>query len=226
MLIGRAPLHAEVAAVRRGDRCTPLCDARCGPRDLCVDRGSPPMPRPPAWLRPCLAGRRSEHEEDAAMEADGRSVRVSRRERDGDGEPVVRADDPMTRGDLRRLRRSRPAQAHPGAVPPRAAPAICRSAYAVVGVSRTPMTDEAYRDAMRAVLQERVGERRSPPTTSRAGAALSGRRRRRRGVLRGAERARRGRSSASTTCPATGSSISRWRRRSSRSSSSSSPPPG
>jgi len=85
----------------------------------------------------------------------GVSVRVNRH--DGEVAPrLVRAQDPMTvvifgaSGDLAK-RKLIPAlyQLHEsGALPER---------YAVIGSSRTPMSDEAYREAMRAALSERVG---------------------------------------------------------------------
>jgi len=84
----------------------------------------------------------------------GVSIRVSNQQA---GAPVmVRAQDPVTlvifgaSGDLAK-RKLIPALYHlqaAGALPER---------YAVIGYSRTPTTDEAYRDAMTKTLTERVG---------------------------------------------------------------------
>ncbi len=83
------------------------------------------------------------------------SVRVKQREGDA-AAALARADDPMTvvifgaSGDLAK-RKLIPALYHlrqAGCLPER---------FAVVGMSRTPLSDDQYRDAMRTVLQERVG---------------------------------------------------------------------
>ncbi|MGH7790043.1 MAG: glucose-6-phosphate dehydrogenase [Candidatus Binatia bacterium] len=82
---------------------------------------------------------------------------MSRRERGDDGDALVRAEDPVTlvifgaSGDLSK-RKLIPALYHlenAGHLPDR---------YAVIGFSRTPMSDAAYRESMRAALQERVGD--------------------------------------------------------------------
>jgi glucose-6-phosphate 1-dehydrogenase len=89
------------------------------------------------------------------------SVRVSRRAPDAGGAPALRADDPVTlvifgaSGDLAKRK---------------LVPALCElqragylpDRYAVVGFSRTPMSDDAYRDAMREVLGGRCGDGGSP----------------------------------------------------------------
>ena len=90
---------------------------------------------------------------DAAVPG-GVSVRVKRA---GDGAPpMVRASDPMTvvifgaSGDLAK-RKLIPALYHlyeAGCLPER---------FAIIGTARTPMSDDAYRDAMVAVLNERTG---------------------------------------------------------------------
>jgi glucose-6-phosphate 1-dehydrogenase len=85
-----------------------------------------------------------------------KAVRVSRTESGTAAAAQIRAEDPVTivifgaSGDLAK-RKLIPAlyQLHQGGhLPPR---------YAVVGFSRTPMSDEQYRDAMREALSERVG---------------------------------------------------------------------
>lgn len=90
----------------------------------------------------------------------GLSIRV--RGRDGQGVAApVRAGDPMTvvifgaSGDLAR-RKLIPALYHlheAGCLPER---------YAVIGTARTPMSDDAYRDAMREALRERTGTEVAP----------------------------------------------------------------
>ncbi len=85
------------------------------------------------------------------------SVRVSRSAAEGAEAPALRAEDPMTvvifgaSGDLAQ-RKLIPAlyQLQQGGYLP--------ARYAVIGFSRTPMTDEAYREAMRAALNERAGD--------------------------------------------------------------------
>jgi glucose-6-phosphate 1-dehydrogenase len=86
--------------------------------------------------------------------ASGMSVRVSGQT--SSAPQMTRAEDPVTlvifgaSGDLAK-RKLLPALYHlqeAGALPER---------YVVIGSSRTPMTDEAYRDAMRQTLSERVG---------------------------------------------------------------------
>ena len=85
-----------------------------------------------------------------------RSVRV-RSTSQGGPAPQIRAEDPMTivifgaSGDLAK-RKLIPAlyQLHEGGYLP--------DRYAVIGFSRTPMTDEEYREQMRAALSERVGD--------------------------------------------------------------------
>ena len=85
------------------------------------------------------------------------SVRVSRSPGAGGPTAMLRAEDPFTlvifgaSGDLAQ-RKLIPALAQLGRggyLPER---------YAVIGFSRTPMSDEAYRDTMRAVLRERAGD--------------------------------------------------------------------
>ncbi len=86
----------------------------------------------------------------------GVSVRVS--EREGNGEaPMMRAEDPVAivifgaSGDLAK-RKLIPALYHlheAGCLPDR---------FAVIGTSRTEMSDDAYRDAMAAALSERTGK--------------------------------------------------------------------
>jgi glucose-6-phosphate 1-dehydrogenase len=84
------------------------------------------------------------------------SVRVSRSAATDTHAAPLRAEDPMTvvifgaSGDLAK-RKLIPAlyQLQQGGYLP--------ERYAVIGVSRTPMTDEAYRDAMLAALRERAG---------------------------------------------------------------------
>ena len=82
------------------------------------------------------------------------SVRVNRE--DGEEAPLLRAEDPVTvvifgaSGDLAK-RKLIPALYHlqeAQCLPER---------YAVIGSARTPMSDDAYRDAMRDVLQQRTG---------------------------------------------------------------------
>jgi glucose-6-phosphate 1-dehydrogenase len=83
-------------------------------------------------------------------------VRVSRSPADGAQAPALRAEDPMTvvifgaSGDLAK-RKLIPAlyQLQQGGYLP--------ERYAVIGVSRTPMTDDAYREAMLGALRERAG---------------------------------------------------------------------
>jgi glucose-6-phosphate 1-dehydrogenase len=84
------------------------------------------------------------------------SVRVSERAANG-AAPMMRADDPVTivifgaSGDLAK-RKLIPALYHlheAGCLPER---------FAIIGTSRTAMTDEAYRDAMAAALSERAGK--------------------------------------------------------------------
>jgi glucose-6-phosphate 1-dehydrogenase len=86
----------------------------------------------------------------------GVSVRVSERAANG-GTPMMCADDPVTivifgaSGDLAK-RKLIPALYHlyeAGCLPER---------FAIIGTSRTAMTDEAYREAMAAALSERAGK--------------------------------------------------------------------
>jgi len=89
-----------------------------------------------------------------AQRAKGVSVTVS--ERHNGAPPVMRAEEPMTvvifgaSGDLAK-RKLIPALYHlyeAGVLPER---------FAIVGTSRTPMSDDAYRDAMVEALRERTG---------------------------------------------------------------------
>jgi glucose-6-phosphate 1-dehydrogenase len=84
------------------------------------------------------------------------SVRIGERATN-DVPPLVRAEDPMTlvifgaSGDLAK-RKLIPALYHlceAGCLPQR---------FAIVGTARTPMSDEAYREAMAAALAERLGQ--------------------------------------------------------------------
>jgi glucose-6-phosphate 1-dehydrogenase len=84
-------------------------------------------------------------------------VRISPRAGDEEAAPPIRAEDPMVvvifgaSGDLAK-RKLIPALCqleHGGYLPAR---------YAVIGFSRTPMTDEAYREAMRGALNECLGD--------------------------------------------------------------------
>ena len=85
------------------------------------------------------------------------SVRVSRSAAAADQAAHMKAEDPVTMvifgasGDLAK-RKLIPAlyQLHEGG--------YLAARYAVIGFSRTPMTDEAYREQMRAALNERVGD--------------------------------------------------------------------
>src|SRR5690348_7464132 len=86
----------------------------------------------------------------------GVSVRIGERAKNGEP-PMVRAEDPVAivifgaSGDLAK-RKLIPALYHlheAGCLPER---------YAIIGTARTPMSDDAYRDAMVATLTERVGK--------------------------------------------------------------------
>src|SRR5262245_38839919 len=85
------------------------------------------------------------------------SVRVSRSEAERGEQPKIRAEDPVTivifgaSGDLakRKLIPALYQLEQNGYMPER---------YAIIGFARTPMTDEAYREAMRGVLSERAGD--------------------------------------------------------------------
>src|SRR5215813_12453097 len=84
------------------------------------------------------------------------SVRVRRSAAEGGPALPLRAQDPVTivifgaSGDLaqRKLIPALYQLQHGGYLPER---------YAVVGFSRTPMSDEKFRDVMRAALRERAG---------------------------------------------------------------------
>ena len=149
------------------------------------------------------------------------SVRISGDKSSGRGDSSFRARDPLTviifgaSGDLSK-RKLIPALYHleqAGFLPER---------YAVVGFSRTEMTDEAYRDRMIGEMRQDFSDvddgspcsRRS--TTSRATTPTSS----------PSTSSRRGstRWTQSRTFRETGSSISRWRRSSLRTSSETSMP--
>src|SRR5262245_14456907 len=89
------------------------------------------------------------------------SVRVRRSAAEGGAALPLRAEDPVTivifgaSGDLaqRKLLPALGQLQRAGYLPER---------YAVIGFSRTPMSDEKFRDVMRAALRERAGDCAGP----------------------------------------------------------------